>query len=99
MIIYLSGAMSRYMDSYKAVFAAKQAELEAEGHVILNPACLPVGLNDAAYMPICTAMIDAADAIYLFHHWKESRGAILEKLYSEYQGKRVIYCGENGTTS
>lgn len=38
-------------------------------------------------------MIDAAEAIYLFHHWEESRGAKLEKAYAEYQDKRVIIDG------
>jgi hypothetical protein len=37
-------------------------------------------------------MIDSADAISMIgDDWQNSKGAVLEKLYAEYQGKKVIY--------
>lgn len=90
MRIYLSGAMASCMDTYKTIFAEKQKELESEGHIVINPAMLPHGLDGNKYMPICLAMLDAADAIYMFNHWEESRGALIEKAYAEYHGKKII---------
>ena len=96
MRIYLSGAMASCMETYKDTFDAAEKKLQEQGHVVINPSTLPVGLDGARYMPICMAMIDGADAIYLFNNWQKSRGALLEKAYAEYQGKEVLYgnCGE-----
>lgn len=91
MKIYLSGAMASCMDTYQQIFANKQYELEHAGHIVVNPAALPVGLDSDRYMPICLSMLDAADAIYLFNDWEHSKGALLEKAYAEYQGKEVLY--------
>lgn len=89
MIIYLSGAMANCAN-YKKIFIDKQSELEKQGHIVINPAILPIGLNDDKYMPICLSMIDGADAIYLFNDWQNSKGALLEKAYAEYQNKKII---------
>ena len=91
MRVYLSGAMASCMDTYQQIFANKQYELEYAGLTVINPAMLPVGLDSDRYMPICLAMLDGADAIYLFNDWQNSKGALLEKAYAEYQGKEVIY--------
>lgn len=91
MIIYISGAMASCMDTYKAKFARIQKILENKGHIVINPATLPIGLEGNKYMPICFAMIDGADAIYMFNDWENSKGSLLEKAYAEYQGKEVIY--------
>ena len=56
------------------------------GHTVLNPAVLPQ-LPEDKYLPICTAMIDAADAIYLLDGWSKSLGARCERLYAKRQGK------------
>ena len=91
MKIYLSGAMASCADTYRQAFYKAQLELEREGHIIINPARLPTGLEHEKYMRICLSMIDGADAIYLFNNWQNSKGALLEKAYAEYQGKDVIY--------
>ncbi len=90
MIIYLSGAMASCKDTYRQKFAKMQKALEGEGYTVINPAVLPDGLDHKSYMPICLAMLDAADAIYMFNDWYNSNGALLEKAYAEYQGKIVI---------
>ena len=91
MRVYISGSMSSCMDVYKRRFDRMQEMLEADGHIVINPATLPIGLDEDKYMPICMAMIDAADAIYLFNDWRHSRGALLEKAYAEYQGKAILF--------
>lgn len=91
MIIYLSGPMASCMDTYKEKFAAAEELCRSHGHVVINPAVLPVGLDPERYMPICMAMIDAADAIFMIDgDWIDSLGAKLEYQYAVYQGKTVI---------
>ena len=91
MRIYISGAMSSCMDTYQQKFARAQKMLEDEGHIVINPAVLPVGLDMDKYMPICLSMVDGADAIFLFNNWQNSKGALLEKAYAEYQRKEILF--------
>lgn len=91
MRIYISGAMRSCMSTYRQKFARAQKMLEEDGHIVINPAVLPVGLDSDRYMPICLAMVDAADAIFLFNNWQNSKGALLEKAYAEYQGKEILF--------
>lgn len=91
MRVYISGAISSCIETYKERFLQVQRELERNNHIVINPAMLPIGLDGDKYMPICLAMIDGADAIYLFNHWQESKGALLEKAYAEYQNKFVLF--------
>lgn len=79
------------MSTYRQKFARAQKMLEDEGHIVINPAVLPVGLDMDKYMPICLSMVDGADAIFLFNNWQNSKGALLEKAYAEYQGKEILF--------
>ena len=83
--------MSSCMSTYRQKFARAQKMLEDEGHIVINPAVLPVGLDMDKYMPICLSMVDGADAIFLFNNWQNSKGALLEKAYAEYQGKEILF--------
>ena len=91
MRIYISGAMAKRPDTYKEEFAKAEREITEKGHTVINPASLPKGLDQNKYMPICMAMVDATDAIYMMKGWEDSKGARLEKAYAEYQGKLVLY--------
>ena len=83
--------MRSCMSTYRQKFARAQKMLEDEGHIVINPAVLPVGLDMDKYMPICLSMVDGADAIFLFNNWQNSKGALLEKAYAEYQGKEILF--------
>ena len=83
--------MAKRPDTYKEEFAKVEKEITEKGYIVINPAWLPKGLDINRYMPVCLAMVDAADAIYMMKGWKESRGARLEKAYAEYQDKLVLY--------
>lgn len=88
MIIYLAGKITGNPE-YRQQFAAAKAELEAEGHIVLNPAELPDGMSPAAYMRICFAMIDTANGVCGVGGWTDSRGARIETSYADYVGKPI----------
>jgi len=90
MIVYIAGKMTGLEDLGRAAFRKAQRELEKAGHVVLNPAVLPDGLAPDAYMPICMAMLNAAEAIYLLDNWEDSQGAQIEEAYAKYQHKLVM---------
>ena len=83
--------MASCLDTYKEKFARKEMSLTSKGNIVVNPACLPRGLDSNAYMPICMAMLDACDTIYMMAGWENSKGAMLELDYAKYHNKKVIY--------
>ena len=89
--VYLSGAISSCYDTYEQTFASRQLDLERDGYIVINPALLPKGLDSDRYMPICLAMIDACDTVYMMRGWEDSMGARLEREYALYHGKSVWY--------
>lgn len=94
MRIYISGKMTGLPDLGREMFMAAQSQLERDSrNVILNPAVLPPGLPRESYMPMCLAMLDAADAVLMLPNWRDSAGARLEHDYAMYQGKRILYSG------
>lgn len=90
MIIYIAGRMAGN-PNYKEEFKKAEQGLKDRGHTVINPSMMPKGLSDEKYMPICLAMLDAADAIYLLSGWENSKGAKLERMYAIYQRKKVLY--------
>ena len=93
MIAYIAGPMSGIEDYNKPAFDKAEEELKAVGIIVLNPAIMPVGMKQHQYMPICLAMLEQADAIYVLKGFQNSRGAMLELAYAEKQGKAIIYEG------
>lgn len=90
MIIYLAGKMTGLPDWGREKFNEAERILTERGHIVLNPACLPIGLRPESYMQIGLAMLQAADAVYMLKGWEDSKGANLEADYALYQGKTVI---------
>lgn len=93
MKIYIAGKITGE-PNYKEKFDIAATSLEAQGHIVLNPAELPEGMLPADYMRICFAMIDTADAIYLLKGWYSSSGASIERNYAMYTGKSILIGGE-----
>ena len=91
MILYLAGKMTGTADMGRRQFNEAEEWLANKGHIVLNPARLPLGLTEDSYMGIGLRMLDAAEAIYLLQGWETSKGAKIEKAYAEYQGKKVLY--------
>lgn len=91
--IFLSGRITGD-PHYKTKFDRAARELKAEGHIVLNPATLPIGLEYADYARICTAMIEAADTVMLLPGYQKSPGVALEVKYAKYIGKEVEIYGD-----
>ena len=83
MKIYIAGKITGdpgYLDKFRG----EAERLEGLGHIVLNPAELPEGMNKAEYMRICFAMIDVADEVWMMPRWAASEGAALELRYCRY---------------
>ena len=87
--LYIAGPIAG-VQNYRERFAAAQAAAEAYEWAVLNPATLPAGLPNGAYMPICLAMLDSADAVLMLDGWEDSEGARIERAFALYQGKQVF---------
>lgn len=88
-ICYISGPISN-VDNYQEPFNECENELIRQGHTVLNPALMPEGLKKKDYMRMSIAMLESADTIVLLPGWQNSKGAMIEKLYAEYIGLRVL---------
>lgn len=91
MIVYIAGKMTGLPDKGRAKFADAAKMLQDKGHIVLNPAELPDGMPGTRYMPICLAMVQAADTVYALDNWKDSNGARIEVRYARYQGKNIVF--------
>lgn len=89
-IIYIAGPIKGLKNGNKAAFAEAAERLRNMGFVVLNPAALPEGMPVDHYMPICLAMVQAADVICMLPGWHSSAGANIELDYAKYQGKTVV---------
>lgn len=89
-VIYIAGPMTGLPELNRPAFMEAEKALTEAGFVVLNPAWLPVGLPPEKYMPICLAMLDAAEAVYLLKGWGISHGTLIERSYALYQGKAVF---------
>ena len=90
MKVYLSGKISGDPD-YKNKFAFYAETYEDQGHVVLNPADLPEGMEPSDYMRICLAMMEVADLVVFLPDWAASLGANLEWEWCKYTGKDTFF--------
>ena len=89
MKVYIAGKITGD-PNYREKFGKAARLLAKDGCIVLNPATLPEGLNQAEYMRICLAMLDCADTVYLLKDWKESEGARIELAYARKVVKAVV---------
>ncbi len=86
MKIYIAGKITGDR-KYRAKFREAAKTLEALGHVVLNPAILPAGLEERDYMRITLAMLEAADLAVFLPDYRESAGAMIEWAWRKRTGK------------
>lgn len=90
MVIFLSGPIESRRSTYREVFKQAQDFVESCNFSALNPATLPDNLKHDAYLPICLAMLEAADAIFFVDGGPlppASAGSNIEYNYACYQHK------------
>ena len=90
MKIYLAGKITDN-SNYKQQFNEAAQALQKDGHIVLNPAILPLGFAHNEYLHICYAMIDVCDAVFFLSNWKQSTGAKIEHSYAENINKPIYY--------
>ncbi len=86
MKIYIAGKITGDR-KYRAKFRDAAKDMEALGHVVLNPAILPAGLEELDYMRITLAMLEAADLAVFLPDYQESAGAMIEWEWCKRTGK------------
>lgn len=77
--VFLSGPITSRLETYKAEFDDAARIVSEAGHLPLNPATLPIGMEQRDYMRICLAMLDSADLLLQLPGWGKSAGAIAER--------------------
>lgn len=76
--IYIAGPMTGIPDFNRKAFNDMAALLRSRGHIVLNPAILPDGLEQHEYMDITIAMLRCSDTLCLLEGWTGSDGAKAE---------------------
>lgn len=82
-VVYLSGPMSGIKHYNHPAFNHHAKELAERGYIVLNPATLPLGLTDEAYMDIGIAMLRASSKVALLDGHQHSKGSLSERTYAE----------------
>ncbi|WP_117121036.1 DUF4406 domain-containing protein [Klebsiella variicola] len=90
MKIYIAGPMTGIPEFNRPAFNEVASGLVNDGHVVLNPATLPDGLEQREYMDICCAMIRCADAIFMLRGWERSEGAVAEHALAKKIGLEIF---------
>lgn len=85
-VVFISGPVTG-VEKYWEPFERAEDDLEGLGYIPLSPARLPGGMSEAAYMRICLAMIDSADAVLFLPGSMDSLGAKCELEYCKKTGK------------
>lgn len=87
--VYIAGPMSGLPEENRPAFFAMAERVKAKGHIPLNPAILPDGLQQHEYMAICLEMVKMADRVLLLPGWKNSLGAKAEWSLARKLGKTI----------
>ncbi|MGX8702933.1 MAG: DUF4406 domain-containing protein [bacterium] len=90
MKIYIAGKITGNQN-YKSDFQMAEDYFRDHGHIVMNPAILPEGMNPEQYMQICIPMIFAAEWVAFLPGWETSEGAKLEYELCCYIGKCTFF--------
>lgn len=89
-VVFISGPVTG-VDKYWEAFEQAEDDLTALGYIPLSPSRLPDGMSEAAYMRICLAMIDSADAVLFLPGAEGSKGSRVEWAYCGKVGKPTVH--------
>ena len=88
--IFISGPMSGLPNFNRDAFNLEAERLHALGHIALNPAILPDGLEQHEYMAVCIELVKMANQLVMLPGWERSAGARAEHALAIKLGKPVI---------
>ena len=86
----IAGARAGRPNFNRDGFNAEAHRLLGLGHVALNPAILPDGLEQHEYMALCIEMVKMADQLVMLPGWERSAGARAEHALAIKLGKTII---------
>ena len=89
--IYIAGPISGLPNFNRDAFNAEAHRLLGLGHVPLNPAVLPDGLEHHEYMAICKPMVEIADEVHMLPGWEHSKGAMMEHGWASAMDKPIRF--------
>lgn len=89
--IYIAGPMTGLVDANRHAFNGHASTLAEAGHVPLNPAVLPDGLEHHEYMAICKPMVEIADEVHMLPGWEHSKGAMMEHGWASAMDKPIRF--------
>lgn len=93
MKIFISGAISG-TDDYVERFKLAEQRLLNQGNTVVNPvpmnAVLPTDTSWQTYMHISLEALGTCDAIYSLEGWEKSFGAMIERLWAEKSGMKLM---------
>ena len=89
MKVFISGKMTGLVGYNHNEFKKAESYLQHYGHIVLNPALLPLGMDRHDYMVICYAMVEVADAVYVLRNSEDSIGSQEEVRHATAIGKRI----------
>lgn len=90
MTIYISGAMTGVKGFNKDEFFRVEDLVTQAGHIALNPARNPLGLEYNDYMRLSMADLMVSNAIIRLNGWQESNGALAEVFTANSLGLLMI---------
>jgi len=88
--VYISGPMTGIKNFNREAFNRASLELRIAGHIALNPARHPVGLEYGEYMSYAMLDIFNCDYVFLLPGWENSPGAKREVALAKQQGKELF---------
>ena len=89
-ILFISGPMKGFPNKNRERFNEIEELAISLGYTVLNPATLPDGLNDEDYLPICLAMLEAADYMFSMCSNGYYHSCAAEQAYAVAQGIHIL---------
>ena len=90
LVVYIAGPMTGLPNFNRKAFQNAEKMLRNLGFRPINPAMLPTDLPDESYMPICKAMLEQCQAIYLLSGWEQSKCALQEMQWAMELGLKKL---------
>ena len=89
--VYIAGAITND-PNYKEHFGNAEIYLRRAGYIPINPV-EPLGFSYKEYIDMGLSKLKYCDGIYMLKGWQESKGAVLEHLYAQTIGLKIMYEG------